>query len=113
MPISILMRARGFVAPASARFPWACVLMVGLYFVVRSPHLREFPVFCDEATYLRWAQLIGQDPGHNLFVSMQDAKLPLHYWLLALTRWLAADPVTAGRLLSVLFGAFAGGVVFS
>src|SRR4051794_25526117 len=105
MSVPLLTRAgRGWLA---------CVAMVCLYFVVRLPRLRAFPVFSDEATYLRWAQLVRQDPRHNLFVSMQDAKLPLHYWLLALTRWLAADPVTAGRLLSVLFGALTVVIVFS
>jgi len=81
------------------------VALVAAYLALRLPNLRAQPVFCDEATYLRWAQLVAQDPGHNAFVSMEDAKPPLHYWLLALARPLNADPVYAGRLLSVLLGA--------
>ena len=83
------------------------LLLIICYFAARLPSLREMPVFCDEATYLRWAQLIRQDPWRNLLTSMQDAKLPLHYWLLALTRPMHADPVYAGRLLSVILGALA------
>jgi hypothetical protein len=53
-----------------------------------------------------------QDPAHNLFVSMVDAKLPVHYWLLALARPLGGDPVTIGRLVSVLIGALAIPLLF-
>ena len=81
------------------------LLLTTCYLILRLPNLRDMPVFTDEATYIRWTQSIIADPLHNLFVSMQDAKLPLHYWLLAIARPLAADPLTAGRLLSVLLGA--------
>ena len=87
-------------------------VLLGVYFLLRLPHLRDQSVFCDEATYLRWAQMIAQDPRQYLFVSMQDAKLPLHYWLLALARPLSHDPVFAGRLLSVLFGALTIPAIF-
>jgi len=83
---------------------FVCFLLMACYLVLRLPHLRDMPVFTDETTYLRWAQLIADNPLHNLWVSMKDAKLPLHYWLLALARPLAQDPVVAGRLLSALFG---------
>jgi 4-amino-4-deoxy-L-arabinose transferase-like glycosyltransferase len=82
-----------------------CALLVVCYLCLRLPNLRDWPPFCDEATYARWAQLVRADPVHNLWVSMEDAKPPIHAWLLALTRPLAEDPITAGRLLSVLFGA--------
>jgi len=80
-------------------------LLLALYALMRLPHLRDMPVFCDEATYLRWAQLIRTDPLHNLWVSMEDAQLPVHYWLLAIVYPFNADPIYAGRLLSVLCGA--------
>jgi hypothetical protein len=81
------------------------LLAFALYFALRLPHLRDLPVFCDEATYLDWAQIIQHHPLTDAFVSMQDAKLPLHYWLLAPLLSLHQDPVYLGRLLSVLFGA--------
>ena len=82
-----------------------CLVLIIIYLAARLPNLRDLPAFTDETTYARWAQLILADR-HNLFVSMSDAKPPLHYWLLAGTRWLAADPIKAGRLLSVLLGIF-------
>ena len=81
------------------------LLLITCYLILRLPNLHDMPVFTDEATYIRWTQSILANPLHNLFVSMQDAKLPLHYWLLAIARPLATDPLTAGRLLSVLLGA--------
>jgi hypothetical protein len=82
-----------------------CPLLMALFLAVRLPNLRALPVFCDEATYLRWAQLIHADPLRNLWISMNDAKLPLHYWLLALVYDINADPIYAGRLLSVALSA--------
>ena len=80
-------------------------LLLTFYFALRRPHRRDRPAYCDEASYLRWAQLICADPLHNLFISMEDAKLPLHYWLLALCYHLTPDPILSGRLFSVLCGA--------
>jgi hypothetical protein len=82
----------------------ACLLVI-CYLCLRLPHLRDWPMFCDEATYARWAQCLLEDPVHNLWVSMADAKPPIHTWLLAITRPIADDPITASRELSVFFGA--------
>jgi hypothetical protein len=78
--------------------------LIALYLLLRLPHLRDLPIFCDEATYLRWAQLIHADPRQFAFVSLQDAKFPLHPWLLALCFSPSSDPLFAGRCLSVLAG---------
>jgi len=90
-----------------------CGLLLLAYFAMRLPNLRSVPIFCDEAIYLRWAQLIWENPAKNLFVSMVDAKLPIHYWLLALAYPLHADPVIAGRMVSVLAGALAIPLLFA
>src|SRR6185369_14283415 len=82
-------------------------LLLAAYFALRLPNLRGMPAFVDETTYARWTQVILKSHWANPFVSMSDAKLPLHYWLLAATRSLAQDPILAGRLLSVLIGALA------
>lgn len=87
------------------RAPLLALCLVAAYLLLRLPNLRDMPAFTDETTYARWAQLIAADPIHNNLVSMNDAKLPLHYWLLALARPLSSDPIYSGRLLSVLFGA--------
>ncbi|HSS44767.1 MAG TPA: hypothetical protein VLO07_05430, partial [Thermoanaerobaculia bacterium] len=81
--------------------------LLALFFCLRLPGLRDLPIFCDEAIYLRYAQLVLQDPVRNAFVSLVDPKPPLHYWLLASVFRLTRDPLLAGRLLSVLAGAAA------
>ncbi len=79
---------------------------------LRLPGLRELPVFGDEAIHLHWSQLIREIPAANAFISMQDPKPPLHFWLMALFLPLFRDPVLAGRLVSVLFGALSSVLVF-
>src|SRR5215831_2385867 len=70
----------------------------------RIPGLMKLPIFCDEAIYLRYAQLIRREPWGNALVSLVDPKPPLHYWLLAAVFGATADPLLAGRLLSVAAG---------
>jgi hypothetical protein len=89
-----------------------CTLLVIVYLVVRLVNLREMPAFCDEAIYVRWGQLVRQEPLRNLWVSMIDAKLPVHYWLLALFYRVTGDPILSGRVLSVLVGAVAIPLLF-
>jgi hypothetical protein len=83
-----------------------------LYLLLRLPHLRNLAIFCDEAIYLRWAQLVRLHPAQNLFVSLNDAKPPLHIWLLALAWPLHVDPLVSGRLLSLACGLASIPVVF-
>jgi 4-amino-4-deoxy-L-arabinose transferase-like glycosyltransferase len=70
----------------------------------RIPGLMRLPIFCDEAIYLRYAQLIRRAPWGNALVSLVDPKPPLHYWLLAAVFGATSDPLLAGRLLSVAVG---------
>jgi hypothetical protein len=83
----------------------ACGVLVLLHLLVRLPNVRAMPAFVDEGIYVRWAQMIADDPLKNLWVSMVDAKLPLHYWLLAGFYKLGGDPLTSARIASVVFGA--------
>jgi 4-amino-4-deoxy-L-arabinose transferase-like glycosyltransferase len=85
--------------------PGRILLAVAVYLLFRVPAINRMPVFVDESAYLYWAQLVRQDPGRNILVSMTDPKPPLHVWLLALALGLAGDPLRVGRLLSVALGA--------
>ena len=76
-----------------------------LYAATRLPGLRAFPVFGDEAIHVHWAQLVAASPFANAFVSLQDPKPPLQFWLVALCLPLFEDPILAGRIVSVLAGA--------
>ena len=96
--------------PLSRRAAWMLLFLATA--AVRLPGLRALPIFGDEAIHLHWSQLIREDPLAYAFISMQDPKPPLHFWLMALSLPLFRDPVLAGRLVSLLFGALSTVLVF-
>lgn len=75
-----------------------------LYFLTRSINLTALPIFTDEAIYIRWAQIGGQDPNWR-FISLTDGKQPLFPWIMMVSLRLFADPLLAGRIVSVSAGA--------
>lgn len=79
------------------------ILISGFYFFSRLQNLTSIPVFCDEAIYIRWAQII-QSEDHLRFIPQTDGKQPLFMWLNAATLKFIEDPLVAGRLISVFAG---------
>src|SRR3989344_7532028 len=80
-------------------------LLLGLYLLTRLTNLTQLPVFTDEAIYIRWSQIGAQDANWR-FISLTDGKQPLFTWvIMALLRFVPADPLFVGRLASVLTGA--------
>jgi 4-amino-4-deoxy-L-arabinose transferase-like glycosyltransferase len=82
--------------------PLLALLLV--YFATRLQHLQSIPIFGDEAIYLRWSQLI-KNVDTLRFVPLSDGKEPLFMWFTAVAYKFIADPLVAGRLLSVISGA--------
>lgn len=82
------------------------IWVAGLFLISHLKSLTLLPVFADEAIYIRWAQLIQDDPGRYTFFSMMDGKPPLFIWLLSWALRLFSDPLFASRFLSVLVGLF-------
>lgn len=74
-----------------------------LYFATRMPAIKSLPIFCDEGIYLRWAQQALHDG--RLLVALTDGKPPLHPILMVPFLAVFEDPLVAGRLFSVCFGA--------
>lgn len=85
-----------------------------LYFLTRLINLTSLPVFVDEAIYIRWAQVMKNEPTLR-FLPMSDGKQPLFMWMLMPFLKLFSDPLFAGRFLSVLsgFGTMIGILVFA
>lgn len=73
------------------------------YLFTRLANIQNFPIFTDEAIYLRWAQIAGNDPDW-LFISLTDGKQPLFVWLTMSFMKIVNDPLLAGRLVSVFAG---------
>ncbi len=78
-------------------------ILIALYAVVRTTGLTALPIFSDEAIYIHWAQIINGQPGEFL-ISKVDGKQPLFFWLNAVTLNFFADPLLAGRCVSLMAG---------
>ena len=77
------------------------VVLLGLYLASRLCALTALPMFLDERIYLRWAYWIVQ--GRRLQVPFVAGK-GLSVWVLAAVTPHSADPLLAGRLLTVAVG---------
>lgn len=78
-----------------------------LYLLSRLTHLTWTSLHWDEATFLYRAALIGGDWERRFVGAAAGGKQPLHVWLIVLAGRVIADPVLAGRLVSVVTGAVA------
>jgi len=83
-------------------FPWMLLLSVA-YFVIRLFHLTSLPIFTDEAIYIRWSQIGGNDASWR-FISLTDGKQPLFTWFVMISLRVIRDPLFAGRFVSVIAG---------
>ncbi|MEW6102568.1 MAG: glycosyltransferase family 39 protein [bacterium] len=96
-------KALNFKKPNLKTILISLFLLMCLHFITHLPNLTRQPLFGDEAIYIRWAQIIQENPKEWLFVPNTDGKQPFFMWLNAfLTIPLFNDPVYAGRLVSVL-----------
>lgn len=87
---------------------WSLVLVGGfaiiiVYFLLRLMNLTVFPIFADEAIYIRWAQVMRAEPTLR-FLPLSDGKQPLFMWLVMPLLSFFQDPLVAGRMLSVASG---------
>ena len=87
---------------------WKWVILTGLgivvlYFVLRLVNLTILPIFCDEAIYIRWSQIMKSEPTLR-FLPLSDGKQPLFMWLTIPFLKLFTDPLIAGRMVSVFSG---------
>lgn len=81
------------------------VVILIVYLISRLILLGSFPIFTDEAIYIRWAQIALNDSNWR-FISLTDGKQPMFVWFGMILLKLIEDPLTAVRLVSVLSGLF-------
>lgn len=87
---------------------WLPVILGLLILILASMGIRIFnltriAVFADEAIYIRWSQIMGNEPTLR-FLPLSDGKQPLFMWILMFLVNRAADPLWMGRFLSVISG---------
>ncbi|MDH5533913.1 MAG: phospholipid carrier-dependent glycosyltransferase [Candidatus Pacebacteria bacterium] len=78
--------------------------IIAFYFVTHLSGLTSLPVFADESIYVRWAQLIMDEPARYALFPLNDGKTPLFIWSLLPFQYLFSDQLYAARLVSVLVG---------
>lgn len=79
------------------------VIILAVAFLIRVFNLTHLPVFADEAIYIRWAQVMRAEPTLR-FLPLSDGKQPLFMWSIIPFFKVFADPLFAGRLVSVVAG---------
>ena len=77
--------------------------LVILYLITRLVLLSDFPIFTDEAIYVRWSQIASNDASWR-FISLTDGKQPMLIWLGMIAVRLLSDSLLAVRLVSVSMG---------
>ena len=76
------------------------LLLIGSVVSFRLINLLKLPLYLDEGIFIYWAKLISES-ANFAYVSLQDGKTPLLFWLIALFRGLNGNTLLIGRLLSV------------
>ncbi len=71
--------------------------------LLRLVNLNSWPVFADEAIYVRWAQVMKAESTLR-FLPLSDGKQPLYMWALIPFLKVFSDPLIAGRILSGISG---------
>jgi len=74
-----------------------------LALLLRLINLTILPVFADEAIYIRWSQIMANEPTLR-FLPLSDGKQPLFMWILMFVVHRFSDPLFIGRLLSIATG---------
>jgi len=88
------------------KYKWDLLLGLAImvaYLAIRLVAIVDWPVFVDEAIYLRWAQIAKNDASWR-FISLTDGKQPLFVWLVMVVMRFIKDPLLAGRLVATLVG---------
>jgi len=79
-------------------------LLVLVSILIKSNSLNKIPVFVDEAIYVRWSQIMKNE-AQLRFLPLSDGKQPLFMWTTIPFFKIFADPLIAGRMVSVFCGA--------
>ncbi|OGD70750.1 hypothetical protein A3A84_03625 [Candidatus Collierbacteria bacterium RIFCSPLOWO2_01_FULL_50_23] len=88
------------------------ILALVVFLALRLPAFTRIPVFVDEAIYIRWSQIMRNEPSLR-FLPLSDGKQPLFMWATMPSLKLFHDPLVAGRMVSVGAGLFSlAGIAF-
>ena len=81
------------------------LFIITAFLATRLPNLLNFPIFTDEAIYVRWTQIALNDASWR-FISLTDGKQPSFIWLGMVFLKIFQEPLLSLRLVSVASGLF-------
>ncbi len=81
----------------------AGILLLFIFLTSRLWNLEQFPVVSDEAMYINLGQIVSEDFS-DMALFRKEGKHPLFMWLTAVSLQAIADPLLAGRTVSILSG---------
>ncbi len=79
--------------------PYHLISFLG--FLIAIFKIKNFPIFCDEAIYIRWSQLIKTDPLRFIYLPINDGKPPIFFIILSFFQ-IFKDYLFFSRLISSL-----------
>lgn len=79
------------------------LFLIVSHFLTRVYQLEAFPIFVDEAIYVRWSQVMKNEPTLR-FLPLQDGKQPFFMWATIPFLKIFKNPLVAGRMLSIFSG---------
>ncbi len=91
------------INPKLRKYRFETVITI-IYLIIHLINLTALPIFCDEAIYINWSQLINSNCEKYIFTSLRDGKTPLFIWMLSPLQLFINEPLFAARILSVLVG---------
>lgn len=77
--------------------------LVILLLIIRFLYILKTPLYLDEGIYINWADLFNQSKDFA-YLSLQDGKTPLFYWLVSFTKPIFNNYLLSGRLISIFAG---------
>lgn len=98
------MILKDFITKPKSKKPFIVFfLALVIFFGLRLPSLTRIPVFVDEAIYIRWSQIMRNEPSLR-FLPLSDGKQPLFMWMTMPSLKVFYDPLVAGRMVSIFAG---------
>lgn len=79
------------------------IILALIYLGLNLTFIRQFPIFTDEAIYVRWTQIAANDASLR-YISLIDGKQPLMIWIGMVPVKLFSDSLLAMRAMSVIYG---------
>ena len=81
-----------------------------VFLITRLTNIHTFPLYIDEITHIYVAKLTVNG---NFFIGLSETAKQTYVWLVAIALYLVADPIFAGRVVSVVAGLVTAAICYA